>query len=93
MTQNVSLTDLEAATAAATPYQAIAKGAISSCAMVFNKSATITVYVTDDGTVPSATNGFPIAPGTGYEYPTNALPQQAVRVFSSGTDRIFSRWA
>lgn len=92
MTRTVTLQDAEVALAANTSTPVIAAGAVVSAAMVFNKDASATVYVTDDGSAASATHGFAIAPGTGYEWPPHSLPQAAVNVFSTGTPRVFSRW-
>lgn len=92
-TNTVSLQDAEVALVASTATTVIAAGAVISAAMVFNKDASAVVYVTDDGSAPSATHGFSLAAGTGYEWPPHALPQAAVRVFSTGTPRVFSRWA
>lgn len=90
---SVTLQDAEVALAASTATVVIAANASISAAMVFNKDASAVVYVTDDGSEPTATHGLPIAPGTGYEWPSHSLPQAAVKAFSTGTPRVFSRWA
>lgn len=89
----VTLQDAEVALVASTPTTVIAAKAVVSAAMVQNKDASLFIYVTDDGSAPSATHGLLIAPLTGYEWPPHALPQAAVQVFSTGTPRVFSRWA
>lgn len=92
MSHQVTLNDAEVALAASVSTPVIPAGRAFSAALVFNKDAAATVYMTADGTAASATNGMPIAPGTGYEFPHNALPQAAVNVFSTGTPRVFSQW-
>jgi hypothetical protein len=89
----VTLQNDEVALVANTATTVIAAGVSLSAAMVYNKDAAAVVYVTDDGSAPSATHGMSILPQTGYEWPPHALPQAAVRVFSTGTPRVFSRWA
>jgi hypothetical protein len=93
MAHQVTFQDHETALVANTPAAVVPAASAFSACLVFNKDAAATVYITDDGSVPSANNGLPIAPGTGYEFPAHALPQAAVQAFSTGTPRVFARWA
>lgn len=93
MSHQVTLQDAEVALVANTSTTVIPAGQAYSSAMVFNKDPTAFIYVTDDGSQASATHGFSIAPGDGYEWPDHSLPQKAINVFSTGTPRVFSRWA
>lgn len=93
MSRQVTRQDAEVALVANTPTVVIPAGGAQSTALVFNKDPAAVVYMTSDGSDPSADHGLPIGAGSGYEFPKDALPQAAVKVFSTGTPRVFSSWA
>lgn len=93
MAHQVSFQDHEVALVASTSTQLVAAGSVFSALMIYNKDPAATIYVTDDGEAASATLGLAIGPGTGYEWPEHCLPQAAVNVFSTGTPRVFFRYA
>ena len=93
MPRQAKRTDAEVALQAATATTIVPAGACQSTCVVQNKSATDTVFMTTDGSVPSANNGMELAPKTGYEFPEDALPRDAVRVFSTGTPRVYATYA
>lgn len=89
MTQ-INMINVEVALVAAANTILVPAGEARSYVRIWNKSASSEViYITDDGSTPSANNGFPLVAGAGYEYPSNTqVPTKEIRCVSSGTPRV-----